>query len=190
MEEIIFTYLVQKGGIFGVLLAISLFWIMFRERMFLFGSSKQKEETVDKNVELEKMLYKNLQNGLDGLNLKAEALDDKVSDVEKKIQDLWDWHNVKDSEGVPRWYVRKSLEESINKLEASIHELKDQMQENLKHIDTISKSRDDLSDKLDKSSDNRIAELKEIIENYNKTMNDLSFALEKIKYALKVNNGV
>jgi len=33
--------------------------------------------------------------------------------LEAQQRDLWNWHNERDEDGVPRWYVRKSLEESI-----------------------------------------------------------------------------
>ena len=37
-----------------------------------------------------------------------------------KIDKMFDWQNVFDDEGVPIWYVRKSLEEAIRKLSSSI----------------------------------------------------------------------
>ena len=37
-----------------------------------------------------------------------------------EIRDLWKWHNVSDNEGVKIWYVRKSLEEAIEKLASNI----------------------------------------------------------------------
>lgn len=40
-----------------------------------------------------------------------------------KLEKLYDWHNALDDEGVPIWYVRKSLEEGIKTLTASIDTL-------------------------------------------------------------------
>jgi len=40
-----------------------------------------------------------------------------------KIDKLYDWHNALDDEGVPIWYVRKSLEEAIKTLTSSINTL-------------------------------------------------------------------
>lgn len=37
-----------------------------------------------------------------------------------QVKDLWDWHNIRDSDGVPVWYVRKSLEDAIKELSNSI----------------------------------------------------------------------
>ena len=144
MEEMIFTYLIEKGGALGILLAISLSWIVFRERMIL-GGGKGKEESVGKNVELEKMLYKNLQNSLDNLNDKVSDIESKIEDIERKTHDLWEWHNVKDSDGIPRWYVKRSLEQSIDKLETSIIELRTQTTESLKLLDNVTDSKMELT---------------------------------------------
>jgi hypothetical protein len=40
----------------------------------------------------------------------------------KQVQDLWVWHNKEDDEGVKIWYVRKSLEDAINKLAENIEQ--------------------------------------------------------------------
>lgn len=44
--------------------------------------------------------------------------------TEKRIRDLHDWHNVRDQDGVPRWFVRQDaydkLEEAIEKLARSV----------------------------------------------------------------------
>jgi len=50
--------------------------------------------------------------------LKSRGIDLQL--VSKQIQDLWDWHNVNDTEGVKLWYVRRSLEEAITKLATNI----------------------------------------------------------------------
>ena len=38
----------------------------------------------------------------------------------KQIDQLWNWHNKTDQDGVPVWYVRKSLEDIIHKLSENI----------------------------------------------------------------------
>lgn len=37
-----------------------------------------------------------------------------------QVRDLYDWHNRRDNEGVPVWYVRKSLEDAVSKLAENI----------------------------------------------------------------------
>jgi len=39
-----------------------------------------------------------------------------VSKVKDKVNDLHDWHDKRDADGVPLWYVRRSLEDSIKDL--------------------------------------------------------------------------
>ena len=39
------------------------------------------------------------------------------------LKDLHAWHDIADSEGVKIWYVRRSLEEAVEKLTVSIEKL-------------------------------------------------------------------
>jgi len=39
-----------------------------------------------------------------------------------RVHDLWEWHNVKDDDGVYVWYIRKSLSEAIRSLADSATE--------------------------------------------------------------------
>ncbi len=43
-----------------------------------------------------------------------------VYELRDQLNDLHEWHNVRDNDGVPIWYVRRSLEEAINKLAENI----------------------------------------------------------------------
>ena len=214
MFELIITYLIEKGGVFGVLLAISIAWIVFREQQF-FGKNVEKKElskkpdTPDKPPEIDKILYivediKKKQEeasqqltdirpiieqihdlektellNIEKLGSQIIGIDLKLTDVERKTQDLHDWHAVKDSDGVPLWYVRRSLEESISKLEDSVGSLK------LNLSQVSDEIRSDLEDRLQKVNDERVGELKKLLETYNKTVTDLILALEKIKFLLK-----
>lgn len=42
--------------------------------------------------------------------------------IVKQTNELHEWHNVKDEDGVPVWYVRRSLEKAIEKLSTTIDE--------------------------------------------------------------------
>ena len=48
------------------------------------------------------------------------ARETETSVVAQKVTDLWNWHNVKDSNGVPVWYFRSSLDDAMDKLSESI----------------------------------------------------------------------
>lgn len=44
----------------------------------------------------------------------------KKNGWQEQISDLHKWHNQRDRDGVPVWYVRHSLEDSINRLSKNI----------------------------------------------------------------------
>ena len=56
-----------------------------------------------------------------GVVAEVENLD--LKNLEAQQRDLWIWHNEKDDDGVPRWYVRKSLEENIKRQNEILSEL-------------------------------------------------------------------
>lgn len=51
---------------------------------------------------------------------KAAVLLQKVEKIERQTQELHDWHNKEDEEGVKIWYVRRSLEDAISRLSTAI----------------------------------------------------------------------
>lgn len=236
--EIIIQYLIDKGGIFGALFAISLSWIVFRERSLLKNSSSDeqpKEESSapklpcadsasvqaistaindvkssigeiktiageikssvsevkagSKKISAELTRIEGIVEGIE-ISEKSElvtinsvdnhmsALNGRVSTIERNIHDLWEWHSVKDNDGIPIWYVRRSFEETIVKLKQSIDNLEKTFSETNKSI------YQDIDDRLQKVNDERVAELKKLLENYSKTVTDLIVALEKIKFLL------
>lgn len=192
--DIIIEYLIEKGGIFGVLLAIALAWIAFREQNFYKNQnsdkSKDKKDESENNIEKILLAVENLKTSQKELTDQARELSPLINqihkldqDIEKKIRDLWEWHSVFDDEGVPIWYVRKSLGESIENLEITV----DLLQE--KFLQANETLRTDLMSRLQKINDERVVELKELLENYNKTVTDLIIALEKIKFLLKSEKG-
>lgn len=187
MEEVLVEYLLAKGGIMGVLLALAMVWIVYRERIVFSKKSETKEEKSSAEKELKRIYQENLIAKIDEMVEKYSNIDEVLENIEKKTEELWNLHNVKDHDGVPVWYVRKSLEESINNLADSIDDLKEQTLDSLNHLDGLLSSQSDATNRFQHHNENRISELKVIIENYNKTMNDLSLALEKIKFVLKHN---
>lgn len=57
------------------------------------------------------------------MDVVAEVENLDLKNLEAQQRDLWIWHNEKDDDGVPRWYVRKSLEESIKRQNKILSEL-------------------------------------------------------------------
>lgn len=62
------------------------------------------------------VVKKNLQNSNERLSkLEKQVLEtqDRTKANHSLLVELHSWHNVKDADGVPIWYVRKSLEEIV-----------------------------------------------------------------------------
>jgi gas vesicle protein len=43
--------------------------------------------------------------------------------MEKQIDDLYKWHDVRDSDGVPKWFIRDSLEETMKVMNNNMDKL-------------------------------------------------------------------
>jgi DNA repair ATPase RecN len=209
--ELIIEYLITKGGGFGVLLAIALAWIVFREKNLLSQkeSKQEKEETPAKDPDIAKILFlieefkaetekgisqvasihpileqlvsleKTGNTKLEKVNSHITVVENKAAEIERKVKDLWDWHSMKDGDGIFLWYNKRSTEESIQRLKAAVEELDKNFMQITKSICM------DLDERLQKVNDERVSELKKLLETYNKTVTDLILALEKIKFLLK-----
>jgi len=53
---------------------------------------------------------------LEDWHSKREVVFDTMLSRMDKLDDLWNWHNKEDSDGVRVWYIRTSLEKSLHKL--------------------------------------------------------------------------
>jgi hypothetical protein len=60
-----------------------------------------------------------------------------VSAIKDKVDDLYDWHNKTDADGIPLWYVRRSLEESIRELGEKIYLQIEIQTEILRHMEKM-----------------------------------------------------
>jgi hypothetical protein len=210
--ELIIEYLITKGGGFGVLLAISLAWIVFREKSLLATKESEKDSSDSKDKkdpEIAKILFlieefkaetekglnqihsfnplleqiynmeKSGGSKVEKVNQHISAVEAKILEVDRKTKDLWDWHAVRDNEGSFVWYHKRGAEDSIHKLKEAIDNLD-------RNFMQITKSMCmDLDERLQKVNDERVSELKKLLEAYNKTVTDLIVALEKIKFLLK-----
>jgi len=189
--DLIIAFLLEKGGIFGLLFLLSLVYIWWT------GKGKDLSKKADKKPDQKSVDI--LIEKIDALSKDLEAVSDRVITIENNIsnghtshiehektadmmhnsmqhigelvKDLWDWHNVKDQDGAPIWYVKRSLYEGIK-------ELADTMQRDA--IILVEHSKE-----LSKLNEGRVDELKEILTNYNKTLIDLTIALEKIRSTIR-----
>ncbi len=131
MEQILSTiiaYLLANGGPFGVVLALALAYISYKE--YVYYKFIKKKEDDEKSTE-------------DEIKTSHNKVVKKISDLTSSIDEFIE--------------INKENSKKIEKLEENIKELNDE----------------------------RIAELKELLNNYNKTMNELSLAIEKIKFLVQ-----
>lgn len=68
-------------------------------------------------------------------------LNGKINDANREIHDLYQWHDVKDGDGVPIWYIRRSLEEAIKALADNVGEQTKVFQGLVVHIENLAKSK-------------------------------------------------
>ena len=184
--ELIIAFLLEKGGIFGILLLATWAWVWWtktgkgdKERV----AEEPKEDMVSKIdlilAELAEIKERvaNLERDIStggATHLEHEKVADRVHEsvahIGVLVKDLHDWHSVKDADGLPIWYVKRSLEDRITLLS-----------DNMKaDADKLAQYSQDIS----KLNENRIDELKEVITNYNKTILDLTMALERVRMTL------
>jgi prefoldin subunit 5 len=173
MGDVFFQYAIEKGGVFGFLFLLAIAWIVYREKFF--GASGEKTKERD---ESEKKIK-------DAIKESIKDLDARFLDFEKKLEDLWTWHNVRDQDGVPVWYVKRSFEESLDLMEKSITNLEKLIEKDLKNIENYLEKNDDLNEKIYEINNSRIEDYRKMLEDYNKTMKELTIALDKIKLILK-----
>lgn len=132
--DTIIEYLVANGGIWGVLLALAITWILFREKKF-YVAEKKEFEKIDLNDSLIK------------LTSKHDLTHTKIEEIAKAVSDF----------------------KEINYKQA--------------------KAARALQEKLQEVNDERIDELKEVLKDYNKTMSELSFGIEKMNLILDMKLG-
>jgi len=167
--EIIIAFMLEKGGIFGFmfLLALVYIWWTGKDRT----SDPEKIEEVEKKIEALLQDLVGIKDNVDRARKGVDMISKDVSDVSSNVDDLWEWHSIKDPDGVPVWYVRRSIEENIHNLSK---EIKTDLERLAQYSHDISRLNED-----------RVEELKEIIIRYNKSILDLTLALEKIKIVLE-----
>ena len=76
----------------------------------------------------------------DGDAVMSEHVSDvkgSVTAIKDKVDDLYEWHNKTDADGVPLWYVRRSLEQSIKDLGEKIYLQIEVQTEVLRHMEKM-----------------------------------------------------
>lgn len=77
---------------------------------------------------------------------------DKLEIMADQIKDLHEWHNQADEDGVKVWYVRRSLEEAVEKLAVAITAQTSVMQALASRLDNLQTEVQRLEDKVEYSA--------------------------------------
>lgn len=122
--DFIIKYLIEQGGIWGLLLAIALLWVAWRE-WTLFGKKKKKEiAPVKSNSEEDVIIIKSRQE--DQIRL-MEQNTDKLNEVSQKLQDI----SIHIENFVK---MNESNDDKIENLTNQLQQVNDERVEELKEI--------------------------------------------------------
>lgn len=66
-----------------------------------------------KNIQSSETRFENMTKSLDSINEKLVKVEVKVDDLVEQTEEMYDWHNKSDQDGVKVWYVRQSLENAL-----------------------------------------------------------------------------
>lgn len=68
---------------------------------------------------------------------KSSDLDVVVRDVKIRVDELYRWHDVRDEDGTPIWYIRSSMTRSVEQLARSISELETAVRRQAEVLDKL-----------------------------------------------------
>jgi len=66
-----------------------------------------------KNIQSSETRFENMKKTLDSVESKLSKIEEKIDDLAKDAEEMYDWHNKSDQDGVKVWYVRQSLENAL-----------------------------------------------------------------------------
>lgn len=66
-----------------------------------------------KNIQNSEVRFDNIFKSLDSISKKVDSLESKVRQMAEETEEMYDWHNKSDQDGVKIWYVRQSLENAL-----------------------------------------------------------------------------
>lgn len=66
-----------------------------------------------KNIQSSETRFENMKKTLDSVESKLSKIEEKIDDLVKDAEEMYDWHNKSDQDGVKVWYVRQSLENAL-----------------------------------------------------------------------------
>lgn len=84
-----------------------------------------------------------------GSSTPPTKLEERIERMDDRIEDLHVWHSQTDEDGVKIWYVRRSLEEAVDKLSLAITSQTTVMQALAAKLNSVQNEVKRLEDKID-----------------------------------------
>ncbi len=72
-----------------------------------------------------------------------------ISEIKHQQDDLWNWHNVQDKDGVKVWYVRQGLSQAVKDVGSAITSQNVIMERQAVVLETLSRTMERMNDKID-----------------------------------------
>jgi chromosome segregation ATPase len=176
------TYLLSQGGAWGVLIIILLSWAGYREWSYI----KSGKNLIDKEKEIINELVNENKKIIDNIIIEHKT---NIKEYIESTEDMFTAFGKKQDA------FSKLLKEYSKKAEDFHKELlflQERIDDVTKNIDTVVNINEknnnriaELDEKLELTNDKRIKELKELLYSYNKTIQELSITLSKIKFILQ-----
>ena len=66
-----------------------------------------------KNIQSSETRFENMTKSLDTINAKLTKVEEKMDNLIEQSDEMHEWHNKSDQDGVKIWYVRQSLENAL-----------------------------------------------------------------------------
>ena len=162
MTDQIIKYILESGGIWGILFILSLLGNIFViKQSKLFSNEEQP-----KDKESEKIDESN-HKAVEAFIIESKEF---YGSINEKINNLVTIHSLKDEDGVPNWYTKKSTLDSISEIKKNTSKLIDMQ---IAFSSDMEKLSDSHADSLD--------EYKELLRNYHETLQDLALGLDRLK---------
>lgn len=66
-----------------------------------------------KNIQNSETRFENITKSIDSVSNRLSKIETKIQQIAEESEEMYDWHNKSDQDGVKVWYVRQSLENAL-----------------------------------------------------------------------------
>lgn len=161
MPEQLITYILDNGGIWGLLLILSIFVNIFlatNPKLFR-GKDKKEKPAAPPSGKTEQQKEQEF-----------DLLAKKIEKMSSKIDVLAELHNVKDEDGVPVWYLKRSVIDTISEIKTNTYKIIEVTNKLVEKQQTIVGDYDGF-----------VENYTDLVKEYHATLQDLILGLERLK---------